>query len=210
MIFIALRWTASKRSIWDLVKVGCHSDEAYWFGLVPEFPSVLDTQLIRWQEGRTASKQTFIPKGSLLSNWRTKVWGTTGQPSFVWRTGHRASTSTRWHFAFVAMLSSAPIANPPNSAQLEGTRTIPPSYIRVRAVVWEGGEGQTDKQTHRRPWLLYISRLRLTRNVMTVFRPENSPVCRVVLYAKKNHFKCNRLRRYTTIFVVYLFSRINN
>jgi len=29
----------------------------------------------------------------------------------------------------------APIANPPNSAQLEGTPTIPPSYIWVRAVV---------------------------------------------------------------------------
>ena len=40
----------------------------------------------------------------------------------------------------------APIANPPNSAQLEGTSTI-----RVCAVVWECGEGQTDTQTHRRP-----------------------------------------------------------
>jgi len=29
----------------------------------------------------------------------------------------------------------APIANPPNSAQLEGTPAIPPSYIRVSAVV---------------------------------------------------------------------------
>jgi len=29
----------------------------------------------------------------------------------------------------------APIANPPNSAQLEGTPTIPPTYIRVRTVV---------------------------------------------------------------------------
>ena len=44
----------------------------------------------------------------------------------------------------------APIANPPNSAQLEGTPTIPPSYIRVRAVVWECGEGQLRRQTHRR------------------------------------------------------------
>jgi len=47
-----------------------------------------------------------------------------------------------------------PIANPPNSAQLEGTATIPPSYILVRAVVRECGEGQTDTQTdthtHRR------------------------------------------------------------
>ena len=41
----------------------------------------------------------------------------------------------------------APIANPPNSAQLEGTPTIPPTYIWVRAVVWECREGQTDTQT---------------------------------------------------------------
>ena len=39
----------------------------------------------------------------------------------------------------------SPIANPPNSAQLEDTPTIPPTYIRVRAVVWECGEGQTDR-----------------------------------------------------------------
>jgi len=41
----------------------------------------------------------------------------------------------------------ASIANPPNSAQLEGTPTILPSYIRVRAVVWECGKGQTHRQT---------------------------------------------------------------
>jgi len=40
----------------------------------------------------------------------------------------------------------APIANPPNSAQLGGSLTTPPSYIRVRAVVWAYGRGQT----HRR------------------------------------------------------------
>jgi len=49
----------------------------------------------------------------------------------------------------------APIANPPNSAQLEGTPTIRSSYIRVRVIVWDYDEGQTDKhtdrQTHRRP-----------------------------------------------------------
>jgi len=26
---------------------------------------------------------------------------------------------------------------------------IPPSYIRARAAAWEGGEGQTDRQTDR-------------------------------------------------------------
>jgi len=44
-------------------------------------------------------------------------------------TRHRASTSTRWHFAFGLCCYSnetrAPIANPPNSAQLDGTPTIP-------------------------------------------------------------------------------------
>jgi len=35
----------------------------------------------------------------------------------------------------------APIENTPNSAQPEGIPTIPPSYIRVRVVVWECGEG---------------------------------------------------------------------
>jgi len=46
----------------------------------------------------------------------------------------------------------APIANPPDSAQLQGIPpTISPSYIQVRAraVVWECGEGQTDKHTER-------------------------------------------------------------
>jgi len=38
----------------------------------------------------------------------------------------------------------APIANLPNSAQLEGTRYHSPSYIRVRAVVWKCGDAQTD------------------------------------------------------------------
>jgi len=39
------------------------------------------------------------------------------------------------------------IRPPPNTAQLEGTRTISPSYIWVRVVVWECGEGQPDTQT---------------------------------------------------------------
>jgi len=43
----------------------------------------------------------------------------------------------------------SPIANPPDSAQLEGTPTIPPRYIRVRAEVLECGEGQTDRHTER-------------------------------------------------------------
>jgi len=59
-------------------------------------------------------------------------------------------------------------ANPSNSAQLDGTPTIPPSYIWIRTVVWECGKGQT----HRQLWPIYISPwLCLTWNVITyVFR----------------------------------------
>ena len=39
----------------------------------------------------------------------------------------------------------APIANPPNSAQLEGTPYHSPNLHTVR-VVWECGEGHTDTQ----------------------------------------------------------------
>jgi len=63
---------------------------------------------------------------------------------------HRASTNTVWRFAFGLCCHSnetrALIANPPNSAQLAAPPTIPPSYIRVRAVL-ECGEGQTHRQT---------------------------------------------------------------
>jgi len=41
----------------------------------------------------------------------------------------------------------APIANPPNTAHLEGTLTILPGYIRVCALVWGCSEGQTHKHT---------------------------------------------------------------
>ena len=40
----------------------------------------------------------------------------------------------------------APIANPPNSAQL-GEPLSFPSYSEVRAAVWACGDGQTDTQT---------------------------------------------------------------
>ena len=43
----------------------------------------------------------------------------------------------------------APIANPPNIAQLGASPGIPSSYIRVCAVVWECGDGQTDRQMDR-------------------------------------------------------------
>jgi len=52
--------------------------------------------------------------------------------------------------SFVSNATRAPIANPPNSVQLGGTPTIAPSYIRVRPVVREWGEGQTDTHTDAR------------------------------------------------------------
>jgi len=59
----------------------------------------------------------------------------------------------------------APIANPPSSAQLGGIPTIPPTYIRVHAVVCKCGKGQT----HRQLCQLYILHLlRFTRHVTMV------------------------------------------
>jgi len=44
---------------------------------------------------------------------------------------------------------------------------ILPSYICIRAVVWECGEGQTDRQTHRWPRSIHISLwLCLTKKVI--------------------------------------------
>jgi len=40
------------------------------------------------------------------------------------------------------------LANLPNSAQLEGTLYHSPSYIQLRAVVWESDEGQTHRHTY--------------------------------------------------------------
>ena len=42
----------------------------------------------------------------------------------------------------------APIANPPNSAQLGGIPYHSQSYIRVRAIVWACGRGQTHTDRH--------------------------------------------------------------
>ena len=42
----------------------------------------------------------------------------------------------------------APIANPPNSAQLGGSLYHAPKLHPVRPVVWAYGRGQTNRQTH--------------------------------------------------------------
>jgi len=61
----------------------------------------------------------------------------------------------------------ASVANPLNSALLEGTPTIPPSYTRVRVLVLACGEGQTDTHTHAdaRDQYTFRAHLRLTRDV---------------------------------------------
>jgi len=75
----------------------------------------------------------------------------------------------------------APIAYMPNSAQLGRTPYHSPSYIRIRAVVWECGEGQTDRHTDTQTAVTNIhfaSAIRFTRNVNTVNGDTNrSNVC---------------------------------
>ena len=88
-------------------------------------------------------------------------------------------------FRVRAMLSTchsnetrAPIANLPNSAQLQGTPTIPTSYIRVRAVAWACGAGQTHRQTDTQT---RVTNIRLTRNVRRLFGERNNAVERRTL-----------------------------
>jgi len=55
-----------------------------------------------------------------------------------------------------------PTASTPNSAH----PTIPPSYIRVRAVVWECDKGQTHRHTDGRDRdTFHVGYVRLARNV---------------------------------------------
>jgi len=73
----------------------------------------------------------------------------------------------------------APIAKPPNSAQLEGTPTIPPTYIGVRAVVWECGEVQADRHTDR-------DRHKHTQTAVTTIHFASSTT-----HARCNHVACS-------------------
>jgi len=68
----------------------------------------------------------------------------------------------------------ASIANPPNSAQLEGTPTIPAGYIRVRAEYC--GEWQTDRHTDGRGH--YTFRLGYgSREIVCVLERTEMAVC---------------------------------
>jgi len=62
--------------------------------------------------------------------------------------------------------TQAPTTNPPYSVQLEGTPYHSPSYIWVRAVVWECSEGQTERQTDGRDQYTFRLGLCLTWNVI--------------------------------------------
>ena len=100
-------------------------------------------------------------------------------------TTRRPRTSTRWHFAFGAMLSLR--RNPRSDCKSakctnRGHSYIPPIYIRVRAVVWECGEGQTDRHTQTRVTNTCINLASST----TTFRERRRP--------STTHAKCSRKR----------------
>ena len=93
-------------------------------------------------------------------------------------------TSTHWHFVFALCCHSnatrAPIENPPNSAQLRATPTIPPKLHPgpCIAIVWACSRRQTHRQTHRRAWPLYISRrVWLTRSAVKAYASRISIIC---------------------------------
>jgi len=78
------------------------------------------------------------------------------------------------------------MANPPNSAQLKGTPTTPPTYVRVHAVVWKCGDGQSKRQTDIQ---MVVGNIHFT--------------------SAMPHAKCNEMRRNEMrycITLMYLFS----
>jgi len=64
---------------------------------------------------------------------------------------------TRVCVMFHSNATSAPTANPPNSAQLGVASTTPQSYIRARAVVWAYVRGRTDRHTDARDHNTYFA-----------------------------------------------------
>jgi len=59
----------------------------------------------------------------------------------------------------------APIANLPNSAQLGASPTTPPSYIRVRAIVWACGRGlHTDGRDHNTFRIAYTAHAKCNKH----------------------------------------------
>jgi len=73
---------------------------------------------------------------------------------------------SRLGYVVIANETRALIANPPNSAQLGAPPTIPPN-LHLGPCSSVGMRRGTVRQTHRRPWPIYIPRrLRLRRNLV--------------------------------------------
>jgi len=70
-----------------------------------------------------------------------------------------------WQYVVIATKPMHRLQICPTVHTYRAPPTIPPSYIRVHAVVWECGERQTDRCTSP-IYILY--RPRVTRNVMTL------------------------------------------
>jgi len=102
------------------------------------------------------------------------------QMSFLSETSLTASTSTCWYFTFALCCHTnetrALIANPPNSAQLGDTPTIPQDISGPCSSV--GVMRGTDRHTHRSVWPLFIlRRLQLMRHVTnTEANQDNHPL----------------------------------
>jgi len=78
------------------------------------------------------------------------------------------------HYVVIAMKPVHQLQIHPIVHNQRAPPTIPPSYIRVCAVVCECGEEWTDRQTHRRPWPIYTSpQLCLAWNVITHTQQQN-------------------------------------
>ena len=91
--------------------------------------------------------------------------------SITIETSHRASTSTHDISCLALHYHSnenrARIANPPNTAQLEGTPYHSPK-LHPGPCSSVGMQRGTDRQADTWPWPIYISpRIRLTRNVIS-------------------------------------------
>ena len=112
----------------------------------------------------------FTGISTTWNNSQAPLWYTVATGS-QFQTWHWASTSTCWHFTFGLCCHSnethAPIANLPNTAQLQGTPYHSPKLhpgLCSSMGIWRG----TDTHTYRHAWPIYISRrLRLRQNVMT-------------------------------------------
>jgi len=102
-----------------------------------------------------------------LAIYGAQLWERPRHPSVT--NQQRAHTPHKLGFALCCHSNAtwAPIANPPNSAQLGGSLYHAPSYIWVRAVMW--AYTQTDRHTHRRAWPQYIlSHLWFMQNVTNI------------------------------------------